>query len=349
MTAMNTADPTRWNLRDHRGLSGRDGRLRESAGENHPRRPDDHRSPGSWGRPLGTAGQRWRRGDRAPQATAGRPAPANGRDNGRSRDGRGGRSTLSPELERRLVAAAKEGDSRARAELVDAFLPVISSVARLYRCTPSVDRVELLQEGVVGLLRAVERYDPARGTPFWAYAKWWVRQAMQQLVSELTRPAVLSDRALRQLARVKEARAQALGEYRREPSREELATRADLTLEQVDNLLAIDSVPRSIEDPITGEDGTVGTIGEQFVDPRSEAEYERVLDESERPELAALLAGLSDRERAVLQARYGLDGEQQTLREIGERLGVSAERVRQLEQRALGKLAVAAGVEVACA
>jgi RNA polymerase sigma factor (sigma-70 family) len=226
---------------------------------------------------------------------------------------------------------------------------VISSVARLYRCTPSVDRVELLQEGVVGLLRAVERYDPARGTPFWAYAKWWVRQAMQQLVSELTRPAVLSDRALRQLARVKEARAQALAEYRREPSREELATRADLTLEQVDNLLAIDSVPRSIEDPITGEDGAVGTIGEQLVDPRAEAEYERVLDESERPELAALLAGLSNRERAVLQARYGLDGEQQTLREIGERLGVSAERVRQLEQRALEKLAVAAGVEVAYA
>jgi RNA polymerase sigma factor (sigma-70 family) len=264
-------------------------------------------------------------------------------------DGSGGAPALAAELERQLIAAARAGDAQARAELVDAFLPLIASVARLYRCTPSVERLELLQEGVVGLLRAVERYDPARGTPFWAYAKWWVRQAMQQLVSELTRPAVLSDRALRQLARVKEARAQAVTEYGCEPSREELATRTELTLEQLDNLLAIDSVPRSTEDTITGEDGAVGTIGEQLVDPLAEAEYEHVLDESELPELAALLAALSDRERSVLRARYGLDGEHQTLREIGERLGVSAERVRQLEQRALEKLAVAAGVEVAYA
>ena len=346
---MNTADPTLSNLRDHRGVSGRHGRLRESDGETHARRPDDRRAPRTWRRdPLGTGGQRGRRGDRA-LPTALHLPPVKDRGSKRQRDRLGGPSALSPELERQLVAAARDGDAQARAELVDAFLPLIASVARLYRSTPSVERVELMQEGVVGLLRAVERYDPARRTPFWAYAKWWVRQAMQQLVSELTRPAVLSDRALRQLARVKEARAQAVAEYGREPSREELATRADLTLEQVDNLLAIDSVPRSIEDTITGEDGAAGTIGEQLVDPQAEGEYERVLDESERPELAALLAALSDRERCVLQARYGLDGEHQTLREIGDRLGVSAERVRQLEQRALEKLAVAAGVEVAYA
>jgi RNA polymerase primary sigma factor len=123
------------------------------------------------------------------------------------------RSPVSAELERQLVTAAQAGDAQARAELVDRFMPSIASVARLYRFTPGVERVELLQEGVVGLLRAVERFDPKLGTPFWAYAGWWVRQAMQQLVSELTAPTVLSDRAARHLARLRHARRQAPVSY----------------------------------------------------------------------------------------------------------------------------------------
>src|SRR4051794_38385132 len=124
----------------------------------------------------------------------------------------GRRPAAAPERERELVAAARAGDPAARARLVEAFMPLVASTARVYRDSPSVDRVELLQEGVVGLLRALERFDPERGTPFWAYAAAWVRQAMQQLVAELTRPAVLSDRALRQLARLREAHARALRE-----------------------------------------------------------------------------------------------------------------------------------------
>jgi RNA polymerase sigma factor (sigma-70 family) len=103
------------------------------------------------------------------------------------------------------VAAAAAGDSVACEQLVEAFLPSIAGVARIYRSTPGIDRAELMQEGVVGLLRAARRYDPARGTRFWAYASWWVRQAMQQLVAEMTRPVALSDRPLRGLARIKEA------------------------------------------------------------------------------------------------------------------------------------------------
>jgi hypothetical protein len=99
--------------------------------------------------------------------------------------------------------------------------------------------------GVVGLLRALERFDPSRGTPFWAYAAWWVRQAMQQLVSELTRPVVLSDRALRQLARVREVHRAALQESGAEPSRGELSARTGLSAEQLDHLLALLHVPRS--------------------------------------------------------------------------------------------------------
>ena len=104
-----------------------------------------------------------------------------------------------------LVLRAQRGDRREREKLVNAYLPMIASVAHAYRRSTAVSREELIQEGVVGLLRALERYDPDRGVPFWGYAAWWVRQAMQQVVSELSGPIVLSDRALRQLARIKHA------------------------------------------------------------------------------------------------------------------------------------------------
>ena len=123
----------------------------------------------------------------------------------------GGRAALGAGEERRLVLAAKVGDADARGRLVEALMPLIASVARPYRQSARVERLELLQEGVVGLLRALERYDPDRGVPFWAYASWWVRQAMQQVVSELNRPVVLSDRALRQISRLRDAHGAEIG------------------------------------------------------------------------------------------------------------------------------------------
>src|SRR4051812_6795446 len=127
-----------------------------------------------------------------------------------------------PAAELQLVIAAKERGSDARATLIETFTPLVGSVARIYRGS-SVSRAELMQEGVVGLLRALERYDAELGTPFWAYASWWVRQAMQQLVSELTRPVVLSDRAVRQLARIKDARRELLQANGGEPTIGQLA------------------------------------------------------------------------------------------------------------------------------
>lgn len=237
-----------------------------------------------------------------------------------------------------LVAAAQAGDADARERLIETCLPLISRVARIYR-SETVQRAELLQEGVVGVLRALARYDPRRGTPFWGYATWWVRQAMQQLVSELTRPVVLSDRALRHLATLKEAHRDALRADGREPGRDELARRTGLTVDQVDDLLATERTPRSLQEPVVGGDGEVGAFGELLVDPLAEDAYERVLDRIQAEQLHALLAGLSDRERHVLRARYGIDGPALSLRELGGRLGLSAERVRQIERRALAKLA----------
>jgi RNA polymerase sigma factor (sigma-70 family) len=160
---------------------------------------------------------------------------------------------------------------------------------------------------------------------------------MQQLVAELARPVVLSDRAMRQLARLRGAL-----EAGGEAGRGELARRAGLSLDQVDHLLAVEQPARSLEEPVGGE---LGTLGELLADPLGEGEYEQVLAALEAQELHALLAGLSERERDVLRARYGLDGDEQSLRDVGARMGLSGERVRQLEQRALGKLAAVAGVD----
>jgi RNA polymerase primary sigma factor len=251
-------------------------------------------------------------------------------------------AALARQEEHELVAQAQAGDPGAKARLVAAFMPLITSVARTYR-SGYVQHQELLQEGVVGLLRALEGFDPSRGTPFWAYASWWVRQAMQQLVSELTRPVVLSDRALRHLARVKDVHRETLQSLGREATPAELAEQAGLTQHQIDDLLATERVPRSVEEPIVGEEGALGTFGDLLVDPVADGEYERVLANIQVQELHSLLAGLSGREREVLSARYGLDGPEQSLRDIGSRLGLSGERVRQIERRALGKLASAVG------
>jgi len=243
------------------------------------------------------------------------------------------------------VWAAKDGDRRAREELVEAFLPLIAGVARVYRGSQSITRVELMQEGVIGLLRALERYDPSLGVPFWGYATWWVRQAMQQLIAELTRPTVLSDRALRQLAQLKRAHGEYLQQHGQEPTGHQLASDTGLTHEQVGELLALERIPQPIDEPVKSADGELGAFGELLADPLAEDAYEQLLDRSEIDQVRALLGSPSDRARTILRARYGLDGDEQSLRQIGERIGQSAERVRQIENRALGKLRVATNAD----
>ena len=275
----------------------------------------------------------------------GQPRPGGKTSSSRYLRELGDRPRLPIAVERRLIQSAKAGDRHAREELVEAFLPLIAGVARVYRGSETITRLELMQEGVVGLLRALERYDVTLGVPFWGYAAWWVRQAMQQLVAELTRPLVLSDRALRQLSQLKRAHGEYVAERGREPTGNELADRTGLSHVQVGEMLALERVPRSVEEPVHSSEGEVGVFGELLVDPLAADAYEQLLDHSEIEQIRALLGSLNDRERMILRARYGLDGPEQSLRDVGERIGLSAERVRQIEQRALGKLRAAGGGE----
>ena len=245
---------------------------------------------------------------------------------------------LSRQRERDLVVATEGGSKAACRELVDAFVPAIGRLAREVDPGRRVDRVELMQEGVAGLLLAVKRYDARMETPFWAYASFWVRKAMRELLAELAGPVVLTDHAARGLARVKGARRDHLQAHGVEPTPVQLAAATGFTRDRLDSLLASERPPQSLDEPLGGGE----TVGETIADPLAEDEYERVLDRIERESVRDLAAVLDDRERSVLSGHYGLGQAPQTLSEIGARLGLTAERVRQIEAGALAKLRAAA-------
>jgi RNA polymerase sigma factor (sigma-70 family) len=235
-----------------------------------------------------------------------------------------------------LVVPAQRNEAEAREELVKAYMPLIGAVARDFCHARAVDRAELMQQGVVGLLRGLERYDASLGTPFWAYASWWVRQAMQRQVAELGGPVVLSDRALRHLARVRDARRSLIAAHGREPSVAELAARAGLTTDHVHCLIGAERPSRGLGEPV-GDDS--GAFYEDFLaDPRAEDAYDDAAWRAEVEQVPALLACLDDRERLVVQGRYGVGEAPRTLRELSVVLGLSAERVRQIEQCALNRM-----------
>jgi RNA polymerase primary sigma factor len=227
---------------------------------------------------------------------------------------------LPSDAERAVVLAAKHGGQREREELIELFTPSIAGIARMYRRSTTVDWNELMQEGVLGLL--------------------WVRQAMQQLVSELSGPVVLSDRALRQLARIKNAQREYQQTVGREPSPADLARKTGMPRCQVESLMAAERTPRGLQEPAGGEDRGA-TVGELIADPTAEDAYETAPLRVAVSKLPPMFAPLSSRERKIIRARYGLDGEERTLGELASDMGVSAERVRQIEQASLEKMRAA--------
>ena len=235
------------------------------------------------------------------------------------------------------MIAAECGDAVACRNLVETFLPAIARLAQGYQGS-RVERRELLQEGVAGLLFAARRYDAELDTPFWAYASFWVRKAMQELVAELTRPVALSDRAARELSHIRRARNESLQRDGKEPTTEELSAASGLAPAQIESLMATERLPRGLEDRVSADEASSPTIGETIVDPVAERAYEKVLDDLEIHGVLDLTNELDERERAVIRSHYGLGQEAQTLNEIGAGLGLTAERARQIEVAALIKL-----------
>jgi RNA polymerase sigma factor (sigma-70 family) len=235
-------------------------------------------------------------------------------------------SGLTPEEDRSLVCAAQRDGGGATVALVDAYLPLIASLARRFPAPAPVERDDLIQEGIAGLLQALRRYDPELGTPFWGYASWWVRRGMQQLVAELARPVVLSDRAARELAQISHARRRHLETHGREPTTSQLASATTIERSRVERLVT----PGMTGAPLSWHDA--------IADPDGERAFERIDAQVAVEQIEDLLGELPDRERAVIRARYGLGVATSTLREVGARLGLTSEAVRQIERRALAAL-----------
>ncbi len=236
-----------------------------------------------------------------------------------------------------LVRRAQAGDEQAREELVDRMLPLVNSIARAYR-TARLEHADLVQEGCVGVLRALRRFDPDRGVPFAAYTTLWVRQALQELRSDFVRPLRLPPKALGQLAQLKSEHDRIYADEHRDASVAELADSTAIDREQVEALLRADAATRSIDEPVAGLEGEIGTLGDLLEDPLSAEQYEEVLDGIAGRQLRALLGHLTEREREIVDARFGFERPAEKLTAIGSRLGISAERVRQIEERALTKL-----------
>jgi RNA polymerase primary sigma factor len=236
-----------------------------------------------------------------------------------------------------LVRRAQAGDAQAREELIEHLLPLVNSIARGYRTT-GLESADLVQEGCVGILRALQRFDPDRGVPFSTYAALWIRQALQELRSDFIRPLRIPPKAVRQLAQLKSEHYRIYTDEHRDASLAELATSTEIDLDQVEALLRADASTRSIDEPIGGLEGEIGTLGDLLADPLSNDQYEEALDSIAGQQLRALLGHLTGRERDIIDSRFGFERPAEKLTAIGSRLGISAERVRQIEGRALTKM-----------
>jgi RNA polymerase primary sigma factor len=241
--------------------------------------------------------------------------------------------TAAQEVE--LAKRIERGDAKAKERMINSNLRLVISIAKRYQ-GHDVPLGDLVQEGVIGLNRAVEKFDWRRGFKFSTYATWWIRQACQRAISNLSKtirvPTHVHERRLK-LARVRTELVAKLG---REPTREELAEAASFSLQHVDEALDAAEAPVSLNQRIGSEEES--ELGDLFSDPSAEDPAGDAVDSVRRLEVRRAVAELPERERRVLELRFGLDGDPQTLEAIGKELGVTRERVRQLESEALARL-----------
>jgi RNA polymerase primary sigma factor len=246
---------------------------------------------------------------------------------------------LTPAEERELARRKDEGDEWAKRRLIECNLRLVMSITRNY-VNSGVPLLDLIQEGNLGLIRAVEKFDYRMGYKLSTYATWWIRQAVTRAIADQGRTIRLPVHVVDQVRRVMRARRILTQKLNRDPLPEELATESGLEPKRVRELLDLVEDPVSLETPVGDGDSMYGDMLE---DINSEQPDAALADLLRGVELLAALESLNERMRHVLELRFGLNGQiPKTLEEVGAELGVTRERVRQLESRALRELQAAA-------
>jgi RNA polymerase primary sigma factor len=243
---------------------------------------------------------------------------------------------LPAEEERALGRRIQQGDREALNKMVEANLRFVVSYAKRYRGL-GLSFLDLVHEGNLGLIEAAKRFDPERNVKFISYAVWWVRQAIFHALAEHARVFRLPQKLSGQVSRVGSARDRLAAELERSPTTAEVAERTELSEEEVESLLRMAGDDVSLSTAL-GEEGTLelGDTLEQGSVPGVELE---LIKSSFAEQVQAMVAELEEKERDVIRLRFGLDGEEpRTLQEIGEALGLSRERIRQIESKAKEKL-----------
>ncbi|MDP9386450.1 MAG: sigma-70 family RNA polymerase sigma factor [Actinomycetota bacterium] len=234
-----------------------------------------------------------------------------------------------------LVALVRDGDE-ATTQFVQSNLRLVVSLAKRYRSS-GLSMLDLIQEGNLGLLRAVEKFDARRGFKFSTYASWWIRQAITRSIANSGRTIRLPVHTSDQVVRLRRISADFERENGRPPRPDELADALDTTVEKVEELLPHLSAPRSFSEPL-GQEGDM-ELGDVVEDQGSEPIEDQVLVRMLPEAVEVMLGALGERERKILYLRYGLDrGRPRTLEELAQHFNVTRERIRQIESKALAKL-----------
>jgi RNA polymerase primary sigma factor len=243
---------------------------------------------------------------------------------------------LTPAQEVELAARIKKGDKEARAQMIKANLRLVVKIAHDYG-NLGLPLLDLVSEGNIGLMKAVERFDPAKGGKLSTYAAWWIKQSIKRALANQSKTIRLPVHLVDKIAKIKRVSLSMSEELGREPTDQELADEVGLSAAKLSQLRTVSIRPASLDAPMNDEDGT--EFGEIVGDVDAVDPAENLSDKNLQEEISDLLRVLDDRERKIIMSRFGLDGgNSRTLEEVGEKFGVTRERIRQLQNIALAKL-----------